>query len=73
MLIHVDTRTGQANTVAGDAHIVLAVGKDGRLVLQAFCQGRMDAIYFNSGDEVLANMPGLLAELRSQLKSSGST
>jgi hypothetical protein len=67
MLIHANPHTGKAAAIPGQAHIVIAIGNDGRLHLQSFRMGDWDSSYADSSDAVLQRVPALLAELRQHI------
>lgn len=67
MLIQIDPQRQKATTLAGRAHIVIAIQPDGTLHMQAFRQGAFNASYGDNRDSVLAQIPALLAELRDEL------
>lgn len=65
--MHVN-RSGRAvDVIPGDAHIVLSVQTDGKLLLRSYREGEFNAMYAYGDDSVLAEIAPLLAELRAEL------
>lgn len=52
---------------AGDAQIVLSLLPNGRLLLKAYRFGRWNTTYANGDDSVMAEIPALVQELRSEV------
>ena len=67
MLIHASVNGRSAEALHGDAHIILSVLSDGRLLLRAYRLGDFNALYYAADDSVLANIGPLLQELRAEL------
>lgn len=75
MLIHVAPNgTRSVRKLDGSAQIVIELNEQGEARLQAFFRGRFDSNYRVMTDQRLLQheIPKLLAELRDQIKSSGS-
>lgn len=67
MLLNIDPHCQKATQIAGRAHIVIAVLDDGKLHIQAFRQGVFNTSYLSCKDDILKEIPKVLAELREEL------
>ena len=67
MLVHISKRNQNIAHIVGDAHIVLTIRGDGRLLLSGYRLGEWNTTYANATDSVLEEIPSLLAELRDEL------
>lgn len=69
MLIHASPRSGTANTIEGDAHIVISLDAEGSSArVRAYRRGEWDSSYATKPAEAMpAEIAKLIAELQAQI------
>lgn len=72
MLIQIDQSTKAIIHLEGDAHVIVAIRADGRLLLSTYRFGEWNSTYADGGDAVLGEIPALVSELRSEIAATNT-
>ena len=68
MLLHIGRRNKHVSEIKGDAQVVITIRADGSLLMSGYLLGDWNTTYADSSNAVLDKVPGLIAELRAELR-----